>query len=111
GSRAKRGRESIVRAAPWLTRASRYDGGMAAPPSGPSWLSGLAVVAVGVAVGWLGWLLLTPAPGSDRRRPELTLERLEGGELPLASLAGQPLVVNLWATWCLPCLQIGRAHV
>ncbi|NLG07854.1 MAG: TlpA family protein disulfide reductase [Deinococcales bacterium] len=78
---------------------------MAAPRSRPRWLSGLAVVAVGVAVGWLGWSLLTPAPGSDRRLPELTLERLEGGELPLASLAGQPLVVNLWATWCLPCLR------
>ncbi|WP_298290374.1 TlpA disulfide reductase family protein [Thiomonas sp.] len=35
--------------------------------------------------------------------PALTLPTLAGPPLALASLRGQPLVVNLWATWCPPC--------
>jgi thiol-disulfide isomerase/thioredoxin len=35
--------------------------------------------------------------------PEVTVRRLDGVEVPLASYAGKPLVINLWATWCPPC--------
>ena len=35
--------------------------------------------------------------------PDLTLQTLQGRSVALASLRGQPLVVNLWATWCPPC--------
>ncbi|HEX7039503.1 MAG TPA: TlpA disulfide reductase family protein [Trueperaceae bacterium] len=60
-----------------------------------------AVLALGA---WLGVpALLTPAEQQARRLPGLVLERLEGGELDLASLRGQPVVINMWATWCPPC--------
>ena len=29
----------------------------------------------------------------------------DGGELALAGLRGQPLVLNFWATWCPPCVS------
>ena len=37
------------------------------------------------------------------RVPELVLPAVEGGELDLRSLAGEVVVLNFWATWCLPC--------
>ena len=37
------------------------------------------------------------------RLPELVLHDLAGRPVQLAELAGQPLVINLWASWCPPC--------
>lgn len=36
--------------------------------------------------------------------PDYTFASLDGEELNLPSLTGQPVLLNLWATWCAPCV-------
>jgi cytochrome c biogenesis protein CcmG, thiol:disulfide interchange protein DsbE len=79
-------------------------------------------VAQGVAIGLvallfilLAWSLLHDEGGDLAKQanrgdrpaaPDFTLERLDrDGELQLASLRGKVVVLNTWASWCVPCKE------
>ena len=59
--------------------------------------------STGAAMVLAGMGALTLLQPARPPLPDLTLQTLQGRSVALASLRGQPLVVNLWATWCPPC--------
>jgi cytochrome c biogenesis protein CcmG/thiol:disulfide interchange protein DsbE len=48
-------------------------------------------------------IIVGGSPLLDKPLPELTLEDLDGRTVRTADLRGRPLIVNIWASWCVPC--------
>ncbi len=44
-----------------------------------------------------------PSPREGFSAPDFTLDLLGGGQVQLSGLRGQPVMINLWASWCPPC--------
>lgn len=86
-------------------------------------LTGLLVVAI---IGWFAWRessraapsankrvpIASETNASDRSTPEGVKHLfesewpdLQGKNVPMRSYLGRPLVVNFWATWCVPCVE------
>ncbi|SDM12229.1 Thiol-disulfide isomerase or thioredoxin [Modicisalibacter muralis] len=69
------------------------------------------VVGQGLLVGsfalWLGLVAWNPLGSAValRELPDLTLENIDGQSVNLGELRGETVVLNLWATWCPPCLR------
>lgn len=81
----------------------------------PALLAGVAAAAAAAGAGWSLWSSRRNAAAAPSPAPadapaaaglwSLRFARPEGGELVMASLRGQPLVLNFWATWCPPCVK------
>ncbi len=44
-----------------------------------------------------------PAPQAGFQAPDFTLNTLDGSTITLSELHGQAVLVNVWASWCIPC--------
>jgi cytochrome c biogenesis protein CcmG, thiol:disulfide interchange protein DsbE len=75
------------------------------------------VAALGLVAALLGLLVWKVAGGSDSKveglargetppAPAFTLDRLDReGKVTLAAYKGRAVVLNFWASWCVPCKQ------
>jgi cytochrome c-type biogenesis protein len=69
----------------------------------------MTVRSVGLllALASMSACVATERPGPRVGQPaiEYVATTLEGDSVSLASLRGQVVLLNLWATWCVPCRQ------
>ena len=49
--------------------------------------------------------VLASSPLIGKQAPDFTLMTLDGTEVSLSQFRGQPVLINFWATWCLPCRE------
>jgi cytochrome c biogenesis protein CcmG/thiol:disulfide interchange protein DsbE len=84
----------------------------AAPrPGWHRWTRGLGFAFVGLVIvglaALLGYGMLNKEDGRSslvtKEAPDFTLELFDGGTFTLSENRGQPVVMNVWASWCESC--------
>lgn len=79
---------------------------MALSERGRDWLVASAFVAVIAGLVALGWVTRErpAAHATGALAPALRLPLLDGDTADLAGYRGRVVLLNLWATWCPPCI-------
>lgn len=53
--------------------------------------------------GASGPVVVGGSPLVGKPAPAIALRDLDGNEVALADYAGRPVIINIWASWCIPC--------
>ena len=64
-----------------------------------------AALITGSVIWLLGTIALSVRPDTGQELPAFGFPSLEGPTVRLAEFKGKPTVLNLWATWCPPCVR------
>jgi thiol-disulfide isomerase/thioredoxin len=68
-------------------------------------LNNPGLCAIGL-IGLLSLAVMSRAADTKKESPtDLTLSGMDGRKVHLRDLRGKTVVLNLWATWCLPCRE------
>ena len=67
--------------------------------------AGLFALLTGVSVSACERGTAPRAPALGAAAPAFTAMTLEGEPVTLAALSGSVVVLNVWATWCIPCRE------
>jgi len=63
------------------------------------------IIEVRLAGGEIAASTTKATHGAPRPLPNVKLTDLDGKRFAFAELAGKPLLVEMWATWCPPCIE------
>ncbi len=64
---------------------------------GGAWIAASALPPGALAAGGVS------APRAGLLAPDFELQTLDGSTMRLSDLRGQPIIVNMWTSWCPPC--------